>query len=506
MRFEQFFGDCHRAILRHASPILVAQLASMSTAIVDTVVTGRVNTTDLAAVGVGNGLYISVMLAGAGIVQGLTPIAAHHYGAKRWQDLRPCFQQGIWLCLFLAACGIAILSTPGWMLASNHVSGEVAARTRAYLAVMAWSLPGTLIYRACGGMLNALGRPRMLMFFGLWNACSHALLAPTLAFGWLGTPALGAVGCAASMLFNTSLLAIIGMTYLARSEWGKTFGLFKHWQGPRWQTQAEILRLGLPIGMSTFVEMTCFALISLLVASLGATQVGANRVVSNFVGLCYMLPLAISIATLTLVGQASGAGDTQRIRQTTAAGLQLGGFSAIALGLFFWLGAGPLIGIYVPDRQVQAIVLLLVPIIACNQFFDAIQTIAAQTLRGLKVAQRPMLVHILCFWGVGLFGGWWLCYRGVPLLGIGPQGVAGFWQASLMATVLASVLFGSMLWQIVRGLPITAGRENRISCMKSCSSAPESGSLPPHNQGNQPCAEPNTSEPRSRHSDEHTRG
>ncbi|WP_018606544.1 MATE family efflux transporter [Uliginosibacterium gangwonense] len=501
-------GDRHKAILRHASPILIAQLASISTAMVDTVVAGRFSTVDLAAVGVGNGLYISIMLAGAGIVQGLTPIAAHHYGAKRFDDLRPCFQQGIWLCLFLALCGIVALSMPDWILAANHVSPEVAERTRDYLAVVAGSLPGVLIYRTCGGMLNALGRPRMLMFFGLSNAVSHLILAPTLAFGWLGIHPLGAVGCATSMLINTSLLALGGLFYLARSAWGRDFHLFDAWQRPNLTRLKEILHLGLPIGMSTFVEMTCFALISLLVASLGANQVGANRVVSNFVGLCYMLPLSISIATLTLVGQAAGAGNTSGLRQTIKAGLQLGGGTSMVLGCLLWLLSQPIVLLYTPDPAVRSIVLQLMLIIACNQFFDAMQTIAAQALRGLKIAKGPMLVHIICFWGVGLLGGWLLCYRGLPLLGIGPQNLAGFWQASLLATMLASILFGGMLWRTIQRMKPASGQNAIHSCEKSCHLSPESGSLPAHNRGKYKILAPDTPVQRKTPDagNEHTRG
>lgn len=434
-----------KAITCHASPILIAQLASISTTVIDTIVAGRSSTTDLAAVGIGNGLYISIMLAGAGIVQGLTPIAAHHYGAKRFDELRPCFQQMIWLCVFMALCGIAVLSAPEWILNLNHVSSNVAQRTQDYLAVIAWSLPGTLIYRCCGGMLNALGRPRVLMYLGLANAGSHAMLAPALAYGWLGTAPMGAVGCAASLLINTSLLAAAGLSCLAMSSWSRKHGLLVAWERPQLTRLNELLKLGLPIGMSTFVEMTSFALIGLLVASLGATQVGANRVISNYIGICYMLPLAISIATLTLVGQAAGARNRNCVRQTVKAGLLLGGCASALVGACLWIFARRITVNYTPDPNVQNAVLALLPLIIFNQFFDALQTIAAQSLRGLKIARGPMVIHILCFWGIGLAGGWWLCYRGAVFIGISAQGIAGFWQASLGATMLASLLFGAML-------------------------------------------------------------
>ena len=63
----------------------------------------------------------------------------------------------------------------------------------------------------------------------------------------------------------------------------------------------------------------------------------------------------------------------------------------------------------------------------------------------LKITFVPMLIHIACFWVVGLFGGWWLAFRTAS-----PMGVAGFWLGSLASLVLAAVLLGSVLWRAVR--------------------------------------------------------
>jgi Na+-driven multidrug efflux pump len=52
----------------------------------------------------------------------------------------------------------------------------------------------------------------------------------------------------------------------------------------------------------------------------------------------------------------------------------------------------------------------------------------------------PMLVQTFCFWGIGLLGGAWLCYRWQP-----PLGVAGFWLASVISLVLAAGLLLPLL-------------------------------------------------------------
>ena len=55
-----------------------------------------------------------------------------------------------------------------------------------------------------------------------------------------------------------------------------------------------------------------------------------------------------------------------------------------------------------------------------------------------------MLVHTLCFWGIGLGGGYWLAFFGLGAL-LPPQGVAGFWQAAVLSNIAAAALFGGYL-------------------------------------------------------------
>jgi MATE family multidrug resistance protein len=63
------------------------------------------------------------------------------------------------------------------------------------------------------------------------------------------------------------------------------------------------------MGLSNLVEITSFTLISLFVASLGATVVAGHRIVANLSALIYMLPLSLAIATMAALGQAVGARD-----------------------------------------------------------------------------------------------------------------------------------------------------------------------------------------------------
>ena len=200
------------------------------------------------------------------------------------------------------------------------------------------------------------------------------------------------------------------------------------------------------MGLSTFIDITSFTLISLFIARLGPETIAGHRVVSNLTGLIYMLPLSLSIATLVLVGQAAGAQDWLRARNTVRVGLGLTALFALLIGVLLWLLRVPLIGFSTTDPGVQAVALGLVPYLCLYQGFDGLQTVAAYALRGYKVTLLPMLVHTLCFWGLGLGGGYWLSFEASA----GSPSVSGFWQAILLASLLAWTLFSLLLRQIAR--------------------------------------------------------
>lgn len=436
-----------RRLLAHAMPILVSQLASIGMMVVDTAVLGHVGAQDLAAVAIGGGIHVSVVFALVGILQALGPIVARLHGAGRIAELPEVLQQGIFLALALSLPGALFLLHPGLLLSMVEMDATVEAKVRQYLSVLAWGLPLALCYRTFYTYCNALGRPGVLMQIGVAALGMHALLAWGLAVqGWAGTP-LGVLGCASSNLVVGVLANLVAVFYLCFGPLARPVSPLRHWHRPAWSRWREMLRLGLPMGLSNFVEITSFTLISLFVASLGAGVVAGHRIAANLSALSYMLPLSLGIATMVGVGHALGARDWPRLETTIRAGLLLAAAGSLLLGLAMWLFAEPLVGFYTNDPAVRAVAVSLVFYIAIYQFFDALQTIAGQALRACHVTFLPMLLQTACFWGVGLLGGAWLCYRNSP-----PLGVGGFWLAAAISLVLAAVLLLPLLLRTVRAL------------------------------------------------------
>lgn len=73
---------------------------------------------------------------------------------------------------------------------------------------------------------------------------------------------------------------------------------------------------------------------------------------ANLAALCYMLPLALGIATMAQVGFAAGARDVRRARVSAGAGLLIACVLAVLIGVLLWVWESALVALYtVPIRR-----------------------------------------------------------------------------------------------------------------------------------------------------------
>jgi MATE family multidrug resistance protein len=289
-------------------------------------------------------------------------------------------------------------------------------------------------------MATALGQPRPLMLIAFFETLGHFVLAWCLVGGHFHLPALGAAGAGLSQVIVSWIS--LGLCFWLPKHHPRfaTFHIFARWETPRWQAQKELLRLGTPIGFSFLVEISSFTLMAIFIARLGAETVSGHRIAANLSAFVYMLPLSLGIATAAQVAQSVGARNEALARSYAFAGLKIAcAFSIVLAIALLWLRT-PISWLATEDPKVAEVAAALAFYIVLYQFFDAVQTVACFALRAYKISFVPLLIHLGCFWGLGLGGGYWLAFH-APV----PQGAAGFWQAAVASTVTAAFLFGGLL-------------------------------------------------------------
>jgi len=429
------FGAILRDIVKLGWPVLIAQVAVMINGVIDTVMAGRLSAADLAAVGIGASIYISIFVTLMGVLIALTPVVAQLYGAGKLAEIGEEVRQSAWLGALLAVVAFALIYFPDPFLALAQVAPDVEEKTRAYLRSIALGIPAMLMFRVFYSFTTAVSKPRVIMLLNLTGLALKIPLNLVFMHGALGMPALGGPGCAVSTSIISWTLAIAAWLVCRFDPGYRPYRVFARWSWPRWGDQLRLLQIGLPIGFNFLVDVTSFTFMALFIARLGTASSGGHQIAGNLASLIYMMPLAMASATGVLTGQAIGAGDPRRARLTGIIGIGSGLVCACVVGLLVWLGRDVIAGLYTRDDEVRTIAATLLAYVAGYHLFDAVSAIAVSALRGYKKTVVPMLCNIVALWGLGLGGGY--------ALALGPSlhmGAAGFWIGATAGVLTGSIL------------------------------------------------------------------
>lgn len=430
-------------IFRLGWPMFIGQLAVMANGFIDTIMAGRYSTLDLAGIGVGASIYMSIFVAMMGILLALTPTAAQLYGAGRHAQIGEEVRQCSWLALLLMALCILALRYPDPFFALTRLEPEVEVRTRGYLAALSWAVPATLAFRIFYGFSSAVSKTRTIMMLNLAGLLFKIPLNLVFMYGYFGLPALGGVGCAVATAVISWGIVIAAWYWCYIDTDYARYRVFERWSWPDLRRIGHLVSLGLPIGLTFFIDVTAFTFMALFIAQLGPLNSAAHQIAGNFAAILYMLPLAIGNAASVLVGQAIGARNFARARATAVTGIAVALCVACCVGLSLYFSAGQVAAFYSPDQQVIELAATLLAVVAAYHLVDSIQAVVINVLRGYKRALVPMFSNALALWGVGLGGGYLLALTPVDLSWLGvatPMGAKGFWIAAVGALLLANTL------------------------------------------------------------------
>lgn len=425
------------SLLALALPIMIGQLATTAMGFVDAVMAGRVSSRDLAAVALGNSIWIPVYLLMTGTLLATTPKVAQRFGAGSHTEIGPLVRQALWLALVVGCTASVLLISAEPILHAMNVDPELIAPCMGYLHGIAAGMPAVALYYVLRCFSDGLGRTRPSMILGLCGLALNIPLNYVFIYGHFGVPAMGGVGCgwATGIVMWVMMLGLAGWT-----RWAPVYQaseLFKRFDWPQWAVIKRILGIGLPIGIAIFAESSIFAVIALLIGSLGATVVAGHQIALNFSSLVFMIPYSLSMAVTVRVGQALGRGEPREAR--FAAGVGMGtalAYACVSCSLML-LFREQIATIYTADPLVVQVAAMLIVFAALFQFSDAIQVTAAGALRGYQDTRVTMILTLFAYWGVGLPVGY--------LLGLTDwlgqaNGPSGLWQGLIVGLSCAAAM------------------------------------------------------------------
>lgn len=419
-------------------------------AVVDVAMAGHASAQDLAGVSLGVSIWNMLMLTIMGIMMAINPIVAHHVGAKEFHVVPHMVRQALWQALMVGFIGTLLANLAVLLFEQMQLEPHVHDIAKNFVRVTSLALPMFACYRVLYGYSTSLNQTKPLMVISLLSLGINIIVNWLLVFGHAGFPRLGGVGCAwatlATVMFN--LLALIW--WMRRSSAFQATWPFAHGEAPQWESIRNLLKLGLPIGVTYFAETSAFSLVALLIAKFGSTQMAAHQIALNFSSLVFMVPLSLGLALLTRVGHSLGAGNPVLARYQAWVGVGLGLGLAIMSATLMALYRHDIAGAYTTDQAVITLTAQILLLAALFQLSDATQVITSCAIRGYKVTRAPMIIHMTAFWvcalPLGITLG--LAPEWMPWKPAQPMAAQGFWISLIVGLTVAALGLVTLLRKV----------------------------------------------------------
>jgi len=382
------------SVLRLAAPLAAVNLGTHLMGVVDTALAGRVSPEVQAATGLGASVTFFVSVFGMGIVMGVDPLTSQAFGASHPRRALRVMRHGRIVAGLLALpLGALILFTSQW-LEGFGIDRPMAEATRDYVWARLPAIFPLLFVVAQRSYLQSAHRTTPIVLAIVVANLVNAWFDWFLCFGYppLSIPALGVVGIGLSTLLATSLQAVI------------LYIVVHDATDPAIDPDlcAHIVRIGFPIGLQLGAEVGLFTIVALLAGRMGDVTMAAHQVALMFVGLAFMLPLALGSATSVLVGRAIGSGDAAATRRAGLTGLGLCAGCMLATATAMGLCAESLARLMTDNPTVVVVASSLIRIAAGFQLFDGLQAVGSGALRGAGLTDWALCANLVAYWAVGL--------------------------------------------------------------------------------------------------------
>ena len=437
---DRNYRDKLRRLLSVMLPIICTQIAIMGMNFFDASMSGQAGDVDLAGAAIGGNIWMPIQTGISGILMAAMPLVANLLGAGEKEKITVVVRHGLVLALGFAllvlGCGIAFLPH---FLQGMGLAPEVYAVALWYLAGLGLGVVPFFMITPLRSLVDTLGYTHLTMRIYLLALPINACLNYVLIFGKLGLPRLGGVGAGVASGLTFWLLLAIFAWVVSRLEPFKSYHIFGFVR-PVYSWLKEYLRIGVPMGISIFMETSIFGVVALFIAKFGTETIAAHQAALNFSSLIYMLPLSFSLALTIVVGVEYGAKNYQGARDYVTIGLQ----TSLGIAGFYMLAEyflrEQIAFIYTNNVEVVALVKVFLLYAIGWQAGDAIAAPIQGILRGYKDVNATFWASMLAYWGICLPLGLFLDYK------VG-NGAFAYWQ-SLDCGVISSATLLSirLIW------------------------------------------------------------
>lgn len=383
-------GTIWKKLVQFAIPLLLGNLFQQLYNAVDSLVVGNFCGNEaLAAVSSSGSMQHLLIGFFQGVFIGASVIISRCFGAKDDEGMDEAIHTTVVFSLamgvILTILGVAFTPTIlRWMGTPENVMPNSVT----YFRIYCMGLLGMVLYNTTNGIFNALGDSRHPLYYLIISSVTNAVLDVI----FVGAFDMGVAGAALATTMGQFLSAILGLIHLMSGKFVVQIKISK--LRVNWSVLKNVFLLGLPSGIQNSVNSIANLVVQANINAFGDLAMGGCGSYSKIQGFVFIPVLSMSLALTTYVGQNMGANRPERVKTGIRQGMMISVVMAEIFGIFVFLFAPYLVGMFSKDPAVIAFGVQQARVEALFYFLLAITHACAGTLRGAGKTMIPMSVTL----------------------------------------------------------------------------------------------------------------
>ena len=418
-------------------PMLLGNIAQQLYSTVDSIVVGKyVGDNALAAVGSAAPIFNLLLVLFIGISAGAGIMVAQYFGARQKEQLSSTIGTCITLtgisCIFIMIAG-PIASTP--LLRLLNTPESIFSWCQSYLTIMFIGIAGCAFYNILSGMLRGLGDSVSALIYLLVATAINIVLD----IFCVAVLKMGVAGVALATVIAQAVSAVLCLLKLMKMK--ELFTLGKKELVPTKKHSMQVVRLGLPSGLTQMIFSMAMIMVQSLTNSFGEMLIAANVIVMRVDGFAMMPNFSFGTAMTTYAGQNIGAKKMDRVIKGAKQGTWIAVCtSAVITGIILIFGKY-LMGIFTNTPELVDLSRYIMSILAVGYIAVAVTQSLSGVMRGAGDTMTPMWISLITTVAVR-----------VPLA----YGIAYFTRSAEHPNGMQECVFVSLLISWLIGAALTA--------------------------------------------------
>lgn len=377
-------------ILLFTLPLLLGNIAQQLYNTVDSVVVGKyVGDNALAAVGSAAPIFNLLIVLFVGISMGASIKVSQYFGARDREALSHtignCIVLTVIASLFVLVVGVAAARP---LLVLLKTPESILDWCTSYLHILFIGGAGMAFYNILGGVLRGLGDAISSLLY----LVVASILNIVLDIVFVASFGMGVSGVALATAISQAVSALMCARKLYKMK--HLFDMKRKYI--RWNREyaMNIIRLGLPSGVTQAIMSMSMIVVQSLTNSFGELFIAANVIVMRVDGFAMLPNFSFGNAMTTFTGQNVGARQMDMVKKGAKQGTLLAlGVSALITGAILFFGRS-LMSIFTNTAELVNLSMNMMKILAFGYIAMAVLQSLSGVMRGAGDTMTPMWISV----------------------------------------------------------------------------------------------------------------